>query len=44
VAQSRSVNIMLPRPLVIMNEPAFDLTEEIAQQFNRSLPRVAIQA
>jgi len=44
VAQSRSVNIILPRPLVIMNEPAFDLTEEIAQQFNRSLPRVTIQA
>ena len=44
VAQSRSVNIMLPRPLVIMNEPAFDLTEEIAQQFNRNLPRVAMQA
>ena len=44
VAQSRNVNIMLPRPLVIMNEPAFDLTEEIAQQFNRNLPRVTIQA
>lgn len=43
VAQSRNVNIMLPRPLVIMNEPAFDLTEEIAQQFNRNLPRVTIQ-
>ena len=44
VAQSRNVNIMLPRPLVIMNEPAFDLTEEIAQQFNRNLPRVTMQA
>lgn len=44
VAQSRSVNIVLPRPLVIMNEPPFDLTEEIAQQFNRVLPRVTIPA
>jgi Skp family chaperone for outer membrane proteins len=44
VAQSRSVNIVLPRPLVIMNEPPFDLTEEIAQQFNRILPRVNIPA
>ncbi|MCX7374558.1 MAG: OmpH family outer membrane protein [Alphaproteobacteria bacterium] len=42
VAQSRSVNIVLPRPLVILNEPPFDLTEEIAQQFNRVLPRVTI--
>lgn len=44
VAQSRSVNLVLPRPLVIMNEPPFDLTEEIAQQFNRVLPRVNIPA
>ena len=42
VAQSRSVNLVLPRPLIIMNEPPFDLTEEIAQQFNRILPRVTI--
>lgn len=44
VAQSRNVNLVLPRPLVIMNEPPFDLTEEIAQQFNRVLPRVTIPA
>ncbi len=44
VAESRSVNIVLPRPLVIMNQPPFDLTEEIAQQFNRVLPRVTIPA
>ena len=44
VAQSRSVNLVLPRPLVIMNEPPFDLTEEIAQQFNRVLPRWTIPA
>lgn len=44
VAGSRNVNIVLPRPLVIMNEPAFDLTEEVAQQFNRTLRQVAIPA
>lgn len=42
VAGSRNVNIVLPRPLVIMNEPAFDLTEEVAQQFNRTLRQVTI--
>ncbi len=44
VAGSRTVNIVLPRPLVIMNEPAFDLTEEVAQQFNRTLRQVTIPA
>ncbi|MBS7812520.1 OmpH family outer membrane protein [Roseococcus pinisoli] len=42
VANSRTVNIVVPRPLVIMNEPAFDLTEEVAQQFNRTLRQVTI--
>lgn len=42
VAGSRNVNIVLPRPLVIMNEPAFDLTGEVAQQFNRVLRQVTI--
>ncbi|MBY0338309.1 MAG: OmpH family outer membrane protein [Acetobacteraceae bacterium] len=42
VAASRNVNIVLPRPLVIMNEPGFDLTEEVAQQFNRVLRTVTI--
>ena len=42
VAASRNVNIVLPRPLVIMNEPAFDLTEEVGQQFNRTLRQVTI--
>lgn len=42
VAASRSVNIVVPRPLVIMNDPGFDLTEEVAQQFNRALRQVAI--
>ncbi len=42
VAASRSVNLVLPRPLVIFNEPPFDLTEEVAQQFNRMLRSVSI--
>ncbi|WP_207538388.1 OmpH/Skp family outer membrane protein [Sabulicella rubraurantiaca] len=44
VAAGRNVNIVLPRPLVIMNEPAFDMTEEVSQQFNRVLARVNIPA
>lgn len=44
VAQARNVNIVLPRPLVIMNEPAFDMTEEVAQQLNRQLARVNVPA
>jgi Skp family chaperone for outer membrane proteins len=42
VAASRSVNMVVPRPLVIMNDPGFDLTEEVAQQFNRALRQVTI--
>ncbi|WP_137125199.1 OmpH family outer membrane protein [Roseomonas sp. HF4] len=42
VAASRSVNLVLPRPLVIFNEPPFDLTAEVAAQLNRMLPRVAV--
>ena len=42
VAQGRNVNIVLPRPLVIMNDPTFELTEEIAQQMNRTLRSVEI--
>lgn len=41
-AVSRSVNIVVPRQLVIFNDPAFDLTQEIAQQFNRQLRSVTI--
>lgn len=44
VAASRSVNIVLPRPLVIFNEPPFDLTDEVAAQLNRMLPRVNLPA
>ncbi|WP_211847995.1 OmpH family outer membrane protein [Neoroseomonas eburnea] len=44
VASSRSVNIVLPRPLVIFNEPPFDLTEEVAAQLNRMIPSVNLPA
>ena len=40
VAASRSVNLVLPRPLVIFNDPPFDLTDEVAQQFNKVLKSV----
>jgi Skp family chaperone for outer membrane proteins len=42
VAASRNVNLVLPRPLVIFNDPAFDLTEEVAAQFNRALRSVTL--
>ena len=42
VAASRSVNMVLPRPLVIFNDPPFDLTAEVSQQFNRALRSVSI--
>ncbi|MBP0465516.1 OmpH family outer membrane protein [Roseomonas sp. PWR1] len=44
VASSRSVNIVLPRPLVIFNEPPFDLTTEVAAQLNRMIPSVTLPA
>ena len=44
VAASRKVNLVLPRPLVIFNEPPFDLTEEVAQQFNHVLRSVNMPA
>jgi Skp family chaperone for outer membrane proteins len=40
VAASRNVNLVLPRPLVIFNDPPFDLTEEVATQFNKVLKSV----
>ncbi|TCZ55084.1 OmpH family outer membrane protein [Roseicella aquatilis] len=40
VSASRNVNLVLPRPLVIFNEPPFDLTEEVAMQFNKVLKSV----
>jgi len=44
VASGRGVNIVLPRPLVIFNEPPFDLTEEVAAQLNRMIPNVTLPA
>ncbi len=44
VAASRKVNLVLPRPLVIFNDPPFDLTEEVAQQFNKVLRSVNMPA
>jgi Skp family chaperone for outer membrane proteins len=40
VAASRSINMVLPRPLVIFNEPPFDMTEEVALQLNRMISNV----
>ena len=34
------MNLVLPRPLVIFNDPPFDLTEEVATQFNKVLKSV----
>lgn len=42
VSASRKVNLVLPRPLVIYNDPPFDLTAEVAQQLNRVLKSVTV--
>ncbi|MCO6419069.1 OmpH family outer membrane protein [Siccirubricoccus sp. KC 17139] len=42
VAASRHVNMVLPRPLVIFNDPAFDLTEEVSTKFNQTLRSVTL--
>ncbi|EHM00786.1 outer membrane protein [Acetobacteraceae bacterium AT-5844] len=44
VAASRKVNLVLPRPLVIFNEPPFDLSAEVTTQLNRVLRQVNIPA
>ncbi|WP_376090720.1 OmpH family outer membrane protein [Roseomonas sp. CCTCC AB2023176] len=44
VAASRNVNLVLPRPLVIFNEPPFDLTDEVSAQLNRVLRSVNLPA
>lgn len=44
VAGSRGVNLVLPRPLVIYNEPGFDLTDEVSAQMNRVLRSVNLPA
>lgn len=40
VAQSRGINFVVPRQLVIFNEPGFDITDEVAAQLNRALRQV----
>jgi Skp family chaperone for outer membrane proteins len=40
VAQSRGINFVVPRQLVIFNEPGFDITDEVAAQLNRVLREV----
>jgi len=40
VAASRGINLVLPRPLVIMNEPLFDITADVAAQLNRMITTV----
>jgi Skp family chaperone for outer membrane proteins len=42
VATSRSINLVLPRPLVILNDPPFDITEEVAVQLNRMITSVTL--
>ena len=44
VSASRKVNMVLPRPLVIWNEPPFDLTGEVSGQLNRVLKSVNLPA
>lgn len=40
VAASRNINMVLPRPIIIFNDPAFDMTEEVAVQLNRMITAV----
>jgi Skp family chaperone for outer membrane proteins len=40
VAAARGMNMVLPRPLVIWNEPPFDMTAEVAEILNRTLRSV----
>jgi Skp family chaperone for outer membrane proteins len=42
VAASRGANIVLPRPLIIYNEPGFDVTDEVSAQMNRVLRSVTL--
>jgi len=42
VAASRKVNLVLPRPLVIYNEPPFDLSAEVSAQLNKILKSVTL--
>jgi Skp family chaperone for outer membrane proteins len=40
VASTRGINMVLPRPLIIYNEPGFDITDEVSAQMNRVLRTV----
>lgn len=42
VSQSKNVNLVLRRELIIFNHPAFDLTDEVVAQVNRTLRNVTI--
>ncbi|HWL81732.1 MAG TPA: OmpH family outer membrane protein [Roseomonas sp.] len=42
VAASRKVNLVLPRPMVIYNEPPFDLSSEVSTQLNKILKSVKV--
>jgi Skp family chaperone for outer membrane proteins len=44
VAQSRGVNLVLPRQLAVLSEPAFDVTDEVSAQLNRVLRTVNLPA
>jgi Skp family chaperone for outer membrane proteins len=44
VASSRGINMVLPRPLIIYNEPGFDITDEVSAQMNRVLRTVNLPA
>ncbi|MDB5369730.1 MAG: outer membrane protein [Roseomonas sp.] len=44
VSTSRKVNLVLPRPLVIFNDPPFDLTAEVAAQLNKVVRTVTMPA
>jgi Skp family chaperone for outer membrane proteins len=44
VAQSRGVNLVLPRQLAILSEPGFDVTDEVSAQLNRVLRTVNLPA
>ncbi|MFC3124725.1 OmpH family outer membrane protein [Pseudoroseomonas globiformis] len=42
VAASRKVNLVLPRPLVIYNDPPFDLSPEVTAQLNKVIKSVTL--
>lgn len=44
VSASRKVNMVLPRAVVIYNDPPFDLTGEVSAQLNKVLKAVALAA